>query len=65
MRHEILVVLIFFGGGKSNAYEDFSFNNQIRQIMSQYDAVGVSIVLVKNDRICFWQSFGYAYSGNV
>lgn len=38
---------------------DHLFENRIQKIMQKYDAIGVSIVLVKNNKIAYVRSFGF------
>lgn len=64
MKKLLLLVITLFpfssllaNNGQSDESKVFTHN--VRRIMQEYDAVGVSVVLIKNNEISFSQSFGY------
>lgn len=65
MLKQLLVVISFMfslackgQGGYDDLY------NRICEIIEAYDAIGASVAVVKENRICYQQSFGYHSCGN-
>ena len=59
MKKIILVLFLFYTGFSSLGAINGELNDEIRQIMKKYQAIGVSIAVVKNNEIFYSQTFGY------
>lgn len=54
----VLLLLVSFGHNCSGQ-ENNALKSEIQDIMTQYQSVGISAVVVKDNKICYNQTFGY------
>lgn len=59
MKRIILVLYLFYTGFFYLGATNYELNDEIRQIMEKYQAIGVSIAVVKNNEIFYSQTYGY------
>lgn len=55
----ILIFFIFFALHYFPRCYSMGMNEEIASVMSKYHSIGLSVAVVKNNRICYTSSFGY------
>ncbi|SDE15579.1 serine hydrolase domain-containing protein [Niabella drilacis] len=54
-----LLIMILAGLLRGNAYAQDSIENNLLKLMQQYQAIGLSVAVVKDNKIIYNKSFGY------
>lgn len=59
MKRYLFVFIIIWACLSCNGSEKVDLEAEIQKVMSEYEAIGASVVVVKNNKICYHQTFGY------